>query len=272
MTALTLGWGFVAYDYDRRAAASDPISEYGLEGLRTGAPVTLYHGTTRLFRTFDLSHGRDELVDQFYGKGIFLTPSKRVAEKYAEANRNIGFPPSIIDDLKRQNPAAGKFLQALFDHGQDGWEVAWKEEGFWRDNPAPGEGVVDLAAFDAHLGTDSNTLQDIADYILGSKSKPLGAGDGPIDLFGRGATGLPGYLYDSLDEVGLDSKTYRPKVYTVSVTTTNPLVTKSQSAARKAREKGYDCVVYHGTALVSGVPEVAVFNPRQVRIRKIEVV
>lgn len=84
----------VAYNYDRRAAqpAKDPLSEYNLKGLRTGQPVTLYHGTTRLFRTFDMNQSRDELVDSYYGKGIFLSPSKRVAALYANANRNIGFP------------------------------------------------------------------------------------------------------------------------------------------------------------------------------------
>jgi hypothetical protein len=233
--------------------------------------VVLYHGTTRLFRAFDMSHSRGELVDSYYGKGIFLTPSKRIAELYANANRNIGFPPSIIDDLKRKNGPAGKFLQTLVEHGKDGWEVAWKEAGFWNDNPGPGEPQADWLGFDAYTGVDGNTVQDIADYIIGSKSKPLGGG-GPLDLFGGGSTGLSDYIYNSLDEIGLDSKTYRPKVYTVVVTVNNPLVTKSKSAARKARSKGYDSVFFYGADLVQGVPEVAVYSPRHVKVRKIEVV
>lgn len=262
----------VAYDYDRRAKGPDPLTEYGLEGLKTGAPVTLYHGTTRLFRKFDMGASRGELVNEYYGAGIFLTPSKRVAGMYAGANRNIGFPSTLIGDLRRKNPAAGKFLQALFDHGAEGWEVGWKEAGFWRDHPAPGEPQVDQAGFEAYLGVDSNTLQDIADYIIGSKSKPVGTGGGPLDLFGGGSTGLSDHVYDSLDEVGLDSKVYRPKIYTVTVTVSNPLVTKSKSQARNARQKGYDCVVFYGADLVQGVPEVAVFNPRHVKIKHIEVV
>lgn len=264
----------LAYDYDRRVAKADqdPLAEYHLEGLRTGQPVTLYHGTTRLFRAFDMNRSRGELNEGYYGNGIFLTPSKRVAEMYANANRNIGFPPSIIDDLKRRNAPAGKFLQTLFDHGQDGWEIAWKEAGFWNANPKPGEAQVDWAGYNEYIGVDGNTLQDIADYIIGSKSKPLGLGGGSLDLFGGGSTGLPDHVYSSLDEVGLDSKTYRPKVYTVAVTCTNPLVTKSKSAARKARSKGYDSVFFFGSDLVQGVPEVAVYSPRNVKVRKIEVV
>lgn len=261
-----------AYDYDRRVLArADPLEGYHLEGLSNGTPVKLYHGTTRLFRKFDLGQSRDDLVNDYYGKGIFLTPSKRVAEQYANANRNIGFPPSIVADLTQKNAPAGKFLQTLVDHGQDGWEIAWKEAGFWNENPAPGEAQVDWQGYDRYLGVDGNTLQDIADYVLGSKSKPL-AGGGPLDIFGGGGTGLPDHVYNSLDEVGLNSKTYRPKVYTVVVTVSNPLVTKNKSQARRAKSKGYDCVVFHGADLVMNVPEVAVFNPRNVKITHIEVV
>ena len=128
------------------------LDAYGISGLLTGQDTTLYHGTTRSFRRFDVGKSRDALVNKFYGPGIFLTPSRRVAEKYAEANRNIGFDSSIIDDLKRSNPHAGKFLQALYDHGKEGWERFWKAHGFWNENPPPGRGAVDMAGFEKYLG------------------------------------------------------------------------------------------------------------------------
>jgi hypothetical protein len=262
------------YTYDRRVVAKAlNLHEYDLAGLTEGRPVTLYHGTTKLFRTFDMAQSRDELVDRFYGKGIFLTPSKRIAEKYAEANRNIGFDPSIIADLKRKNPSAGQLLQALYQKGREGWVDYWKESGFWRDDPPPGEGQLDSEGFDKHLkGVDANTLGDIAGYIIGSKTKPLGADDdGTSNIFNM-STGAPSWLYDELDAVGLNSKVYRPKVYTVAVTVDNTLVTASKAQAARAQSKGYQCVVFYGSGLVDGVPEVAVFNPRNVRIKHIEVV
>lgn len=260
----------MAYSYDRRAAA-DPVAEWNLEGLTNGTPVTLYHGTTRTFRTFDPATVRDELVNKFYGRGIFLTPSKRVAMQYADANRNVGFPPSIINDLSRKNQVAGLLMKALYDNGPDGWDIFWKDHGYWiSDDPKYPDGRPDMPAFEAAMGgVDGNDVQDVADYILGSASKPLGSGD-PVNIFNT-STGLPGYVYDTVDALGLNSKVYRPKVYTVTVTTKNPLVTKSKSQASKARTKGYDAVVYHGTDLVAGVPEVAVFDPRAVKVRKIEV-
>lgn len=269
-SAGAMGWGVVAYSYDRRARGPSPIEEYGLQGMLTGAPVTLYHGTTRLFRRFDMSQSRDELVDQFYGKGIFLTPSKRVAAEYANANRNIGFPPSLVGDLKRKNPAAGRFLEILVGKGDEAWELAIREAGFWRENPPPGEGAVDLVGFQDYLGVDPNTVGDVAAYVLGSKVLPLERDSSGLDLFTPN-TGAPDHIYDSLDELGLDSKTYRPKVYTVKVTVSRPLVTKSKAQARSARQKGYDSVVFYGSDLVLGVPEVAVYDPRNVRIQKIEV-
>lgn len=242
------------------------LSQWDLEGLTEGKAVTLYHGTTSLFRKFDMSQSRDALVDSYYGKGIFLTPNKGVAWDYADANRNIGFPVSIIAQLRRKNKGAGELLQAIYDLGQEkGWDT-WSQA----NGVIQADGRWDNAVLDKALrGIDGNDLTDIAQYILGSNVKPS-SGDEPVHIFNQ-STGLPGYIYDSLDAVGLDSKTYRPKVYTVKVTVSNPLITTSKAQARRARTKGFDCVVYHGSDLVRGVPEVAVFNPRDVRIKGIAV-
>lgn len=249
------------------------LRELGLEGLGTGAPVTLYHGTSAAFSEFDIAKSRDELVNEFYGRGIFLTPSKSVAWKYANANRNMGLPVSVIDDLSQVNRNAGSFLRALYEKGHAGFEPYARAHGFWRDDPAPGEGMFDSGGFDRHLGgVDANTLIDISGHILGSskKSPPTDALDEVFDLF-SGSTGSPDWLYDNLDEVGLDSTKYRPKVLTVVVRVDNPLVTASKSEARKAPSKGYDSVVYYGSDLVGGEAEVAIYDARKAKITHVEV-
>jgi hypothetical protein len=251
------------YDYDRRIASKGlNLSHWGLEGLTKGESVTLYHGSTRLFKTFDLSKSRAELVDKYYGAGIFLVPSKRVAEDYANANRNIGFDPSIIDDLKRRNHAAGAFMDSLYRLGNDAWDQLTPEK----------LGVAPEAfskAAEKFVGNvDPNTLADVTAYIIGSKKEPF-RDDGPINIFNM-STGMPDWVYKNLDEIGLDSFVYRPKVYTVSVKVSNPLVTASKSQAKSARSKGYDSVVYYGSGIVSDVPEVAVFNPSDVRVMHVE--
>lgn len=253
------------------ATAALDLSQYGLTGLRTGDPVTLYHGTTANFSEFDLSKSRRELVDQFYGDGIFLTPSKRVARLYASANRNVGLPPSIIDDLAARNRAAGAFMRALYTLGDDAWEVYAHENGFWDDDPPPGVGMLDAEAFEASLGVDPNSLSDISRYIIGSKNRLMAREPSAMDLFFP-TSGAPNWLYDTIASVGLDADVYRPKVYTVTATVSRPLVTASQARARRARSQGYDSVVYHGRDLVDDEPEVAVFDPRDVRIDGVEVI
>ena len=247
-------------------AARDPHLDYwGLDALLEGKAVTLYHGSTRLFQRFSLSKSRDALVNAFYGPGIFLTPKKSVAGKYADANRNIGFDPDIIKDLKRVNPAAGAFLESLHVKGwPEAWDIAFaKLEA--KGVPTGGTGE----AFAESLGSiDGNDLTDIAPYILGSKVKQRESGS-DLNIFST-ATGMPDHIYDILDEIGLKSFEYRPKVYTATVRASNVLVTASKSKARKARTQGYDCVIYYGTGLVADVPEVAVFKPSDVTIKKVE--
>jgi hypothetical protein len=254
--------------------ARPQFSYYGLEGLATGAPVILYHGTVADFSQFDLDKSREELVNKFYGRGIFLTPSKKIAWMYANANRNSGLPPSLIDDLSTINVNAGNFLRALYLQGRDAWESYPQIHGFLRDDPAPGEGRFDSEGFERHLGgVNANMLSDIAEYIIGAAREP-NSNDSVDEIFNflvGQATGTADWVYDNLDEIGVDSTKYRPKVLTVEVTANKPLVTGSTEEARAAPSLGHDSVVYHGPDLVGGVVEVAVHDPRKVRILRVEV-
>ena len=250
-----------------------PLVYYGLAGLSTGEPVTLYHGTTASFSRFDIAKSRDDLVGKFYGRGIFFTPRKSVAWKYANANRNMGLPVSVIDDLSRINRSAGAFLRVLYKHGQGAWEPYWKAHGFWRKKPAPGQGRVDSEGFERHLGgVDPNTLMDIAGHIVGTaKGRPSpNAAEEVFGLFSQ-STGSPDWLYDDLDRLGLDSAKYRPKVLTVEIRARKPLVTADANEARTAHRRGYDSTVYYGPETVDSVPEVAIYDGRMARIVGVEV-
>lgn len=243
------------------AKSFDP-AHWDLQSLFANQPTTLYHGTTAQFNQFSAQKSRTELVDNYYGAGIFLTPSKDVAEQYARANRNAGFPPSIIQDLKTQH--AKQFVQDLVHHGAQAWERYSREALHLGPQEDYFEVLFKL------LGADPNDLADIARYIIGSRSK-VDLEDDSLELLMSGrSSAMPHYMYDTLDSVGINSAKYRPKVYTVSVTAKNILATSSKSQAKQARNKGYDCVVYYGSDLVSGVPEVAVFNANQVHITSVE--
>jgi hypothetical protein len=156
------------------------LARHGLDKLLDGRPTILYHGTTREFRKFDLASSRKELVNKFYGDGIFLTPSMGVAVQYAEANRNIGFDKGIISDLKKIDRVGGAFLAELCKSGNAAWE------GFSVEN------------WNSELKLDPNTIADIAAYVIGSKVRPLGSRDDSFNIFSM-SSGLPGYVYDELD-------------------------------------------------------------------------
>lgn len=237
---------------------------YGLDGMLRGESVTVYHGTTATFRQFSTSHVRTELVNKFYGGGLFFTPSERVARQYADANRNIGFPTSLISDLRSRNRKAGDFLQGLYERGREVWDDYTRESLGLGPDDDYGEAVQAAAG-----GVDPNTLRDISEWVIGAKEGPT-RDDGFADIFNP-STGMPGWIYDSLDEVGLESFDYRPKVYTVRLSgMERVLLTKKKAEARSARGKGYDAVIFCGSDLVEGVPEVAVFDPSKVRVVKVE--
>lgn len=245
--------------------ANAVLEHYGLDALLRGERVTLYHGTTHTFTKFDMTKSREDLVNSYYGVGLFFTPSKKVAWQYADANRNIGFDPEIVDELRAVNRNAGEFLALLVAKGSDAWDALFADLKKKYPNLEAAEAIIE------HFGTvDPNTLDDLAGYVLGSKTSPLGADDETANIFHQ-RQGLPAYMYRSLDEIGLDSKKYRPKVYTVSVSAKKVLVTKSKSQARGARGKGYDAVIYYGPDLVSDVPEVATFDAARIQILHVEV-
>lgn len=248
----------------RRVLAGLELSHYGLDGLMRREPVTLYHGITAMFRRFDMAKVRKVLVDDFYGEGMFFSPTKSVAWKYARANRNIGFPETIVDDMRSKNPVAGEYLGMLVDMGRDAWDAFCVKHRLVGPDESP-----DYGAIRDMVGVDPNILADIAQYVIGTKYDRLADNDPASSLFGE-STGMPSYMYENAADVGLDPKDYCPKVYTVVVTAENPLVTKNLSQAARARAKGFDCVVYWGKHAVSNVPEVAVFDPGQIKIVKIE--
>lgn len=227
------------------------LSYYGLDKILSGEKTTLYHGTTASFRRFDISKSRKKLVNDFYGPGIFLTPKKVVAGKYAYANRNIGLPPEIIRDYQSVDRDGAAWMRTLFERGDGAWDNHRK---LWEK-----------------VGDSAQTISDVADWIIGTKTKRPSSSSGFQNIFST-STGMPDYVYEDVDSLGIDGDKYRPKVYTVILSgVKHPLVTDSQAEARKARRAGYDCVVYYGPDLVDDVPEVAVFDASLVRVTKVEV-
>ena len=253
------------------------LDSYGLDDLiRTGSGK-LYHGTNRQFKRFDMAYIRHDLINRFYkAPGIFLTPRRATAEQYADAARNAMVPAVVVADLVRTNRGAGEVLTRLVGEGRDAWD------GLRAEAKAAFPDATYFEAMEMMMGgVDPNTLMDLAKHIEGTRytdapeTNPLfEATNSLFALWGSAApTSTPVWVFDALDRLGLDSSEYRPKVYTVEVSGLDRvLVTRSKAEAGKAKAKGYDAVVFCGSDLVDGVPEVVVFDPSNVRVTKVDLV
>ena len=246
--------------------ASCDVLGHGLQDIVDHGTGILYHGSTRSFQKFDTRYVRHNLVDKYYGGGIFLTPKKHVAEQYAGATRNASLPSSIIQDLSSIHPNAALLLQALVDEGGGAWDKLFAIATKHYPDETPAE------ALELWLGLDPNLILDISEHVEGSRSARQ-TEETLFDLWGKTSLSVPSYIFDTIQQVGLNPEAYQPKVYTVLVSGLEKvLVTKSRSAAKKAHANGYDAVIFCGMDLVGNVPEVAVFDPGRVRILRREVV
>jgi len=164
------------------------LEQYNLANIGESS-ITAYHGTTSYFDSFDDGKARKELVDKFYGSALFFTTSKTVAVAYANANRNIGFPKSVISDLKEINHKAGALMLNLYENGWDDFNQKAEKDptNFWAN-------IEDLTG-----GLDINDIADVCRNIIGSKIKTNIINDETINIFNT-STGMPAYIYDLLDK------------------------------------------------------------------------
>lgn len=237
------------------------LDYYKLTPLLEGKSIIAYHGTTAYFKKFDISQSKRELNNKYYGDGIFFTTDKNVAQKYANANRNIGFPISIIKDLKTKNKEAGDFLYDLWKYGNDTWELP----KYQKPNKFGGIGTF----ADGFNGIDANDLADIAEYIIGTKLKRGSTNNDFINIFDT-STGMPYYMYELVEEIGLDKLKYYPKIYTVKLQSPKVVVASNKKEVDKAKKDKQDAVVYTGKDMVDDIPEIAVFDANIIKILKVE--
>ena len=247
------------------------LQSYGLDDLVNTGSGTLYHGTNRQFQRFDTAYIRHDLINRFYkAPGVFLTPSRAVAENYADAARNAMIPVEITTDLTGKNRGAGEILTRLVQEGQDAWDSLYMDaKAAFPDARNPLEALEQMAG-----GIDPNKLMDLAKHIDGSRFTEAREAESLFDLWSGSVRSTPVWVFDDIDRMGLDSSKYRPKVYTVEVSGLEKvLVTQSEVEAGKAKASGYDAVVFCGGAdLVGGVPEVVVFDPARVKVLKVDIV
>lgn len=227
-----------------------------LENIISGDDCFLYHGTNRDFDKFDISKVRDWRANKFYGDGIFLTPDKDVAYKYANANANEELPISILDDAKKVDRRLYDFMYSLYYKGNSTWQM---EKFKWIHD-------------DWKFKVDPNDVADIVNHIPGSQSEKdynddrgVEGGNEFVNFFDTSSHALSEYTINDIKEIGLGD--YTPKIYIVKMKGSDSvLMSKNKSAIRNSKS---DITIAYGVPdLINNVPEVIVKTPSLLTIVK----
>lgn len=235
----------------------DDINRYdSLINLLDNKSAIVYHGTTSYFKKFDMSKNRSDLNSKFYGDGLFFTPDKKVGWQYAYASRNMGISVDVISNLKSKNKNAGDFLYDLYKYGDDAWVLPKYLD---KDGRTKLEDLI--------KGIDRNELGDVAQWIIGSKIKPII--DVGFDIFNSKAF-MPTYILKILVDWKIDKQYIPfPRLYTVKLDATKKIIASRNPTSKEKREN--DIIIFTGeNTTVGNVPEIVVYNENLVHISHIE--
>lgn len=251
-----------------------------------GEPLKLYHGTNRKFSSHSVERNRTVLNDNYQGDWICYSPDKDIAWDYAEAARNQCFDKNdFLQEMETifSNISDNDFykevvilVENVLNEGySNGWDKTFDdyeikhnlefEEGrynhFW---PA-------LKEFEKNLGFDIDEFLDVLGFVEYSKSNQPDEGEVVFNMFNLSISKIPDHIIEFLEKLGFDKIIPEPKIIESHITASNILKTSDREEARKAKENGYDLVIYDGEGTVKGVPEYLIANPEQVKIQEITI-
>jgi hypothetical protein len=235
-----------------------------------GKPV--YHGTTRVFTNFDISKTNAIRAKEFGTptRGISLSSSQEIADRYAGAAQNKLLPIDAIKILKEKYPEIGRIAEKLYKYGDSSVNAdEWIQGGKIGDK----------------LGVDINIAYDVASAIPGSKISPeysgipgFGGHDPQINsansaLFRMKQAGidtskihnrhtLEAYINPTarIYDIGyVGDKTHGDKTIFA-----NLILSKKIDQAKK---DGFDGVSFQTEQSVGNKPEIVVFDPSKIKTR-----
>jgi len=121
---------------------------------------------------------------------------------------------------------------------------------------------------------DLNDVQDLAEYIRGSKvlEEDSYSEEAPASLFGGMSSGMPYYVRESAKEMGI--KTIPSEYGKVIVSKLKKearikkigITNKAKEEANKAKKEGYHALEFTNNYSVDSRPEIALFDESQVEI------
>lgn len=234
---------------------SDSIKKAKAEGKSfdewvKGQGEILYHGTNKNFDNFDIKKQKNIRNKEIgAGDGVYFSPNKEVAEKYAGASANANFDISSINEVSKKYPNSARFLKELVEKGDD----AWKNKSLWK--------------LSEKEGIDPNLLSDVSEYIYGSKTYKIeSSGDEIMRLLGSGKQTLdiPDYIIEKAKKIGISEPKRQVKEVFISP---NAKVFETKDRKLAQNIKGYDVIKITDKQGVDGVPEYLVKNTNVIKTR-----
>jgi hypothetical protein len=219
------------------------VSNDSLDRILRGEDSYAYHGTNRDFNKFDMSFLRQWRADEFLGNGIFLTPDKNIAEKYADANANSELPITLLDDAKKIDKDLAEFMQNLYYKGNSTWS--------------------DPKIIDMMDKWDLNDIAELVNLIPNSQSEKdyrknnVDNNSNFVNFFSTSHSALSIHQIKDLEKFGFGN--YYPKIYTVYIKGTNSILL-SNSISEIKKSKHDIIIAYNVENLIDDVPEIIIKN------------
>jgi hypothetical protein len=232
-------------------------SNDSLERILNGQDSYAFHGSNRDFDNFDMSFLREWRAEMFLGKGIFLTPSREIAQEYSDANANSDLPLKILDDAKKIDSELGDFMSSLYYKGNSSWEepkfrkwldLYYKQKDVWKFGDVDPNDMAELV----NLIPNSQSAKDYdEDRYKGWDNLTFS------NIFSNSHQALSVHQIKDLKKLGLGD--YYPKIFTVYIKGTNSvLLSNSVNEIKKSK---HDIIIaYNVPNLVDDVPEIIVKN------------
>ena len=236
--------------------------------------IKLFHGTNRKFDQHCESKNRTVLNDEFQGDWICYTKNIDVAWKYSHAARNQVFDKSLF--LEDTNKFISKYpdikedflilTNLLLNKGDDAWDEFYDIYSKKHNHKLEDAGKY---FFDKIRDVENNSefdFNEFLDTLNEVEYSKLAQPDDNIDIFSQYIPQISTYSINFLTKLGFDKSLPENRVLVSEISYNNLLETNSREEAKKAKENGYDLVIYSGEGCVDGEPEYLVANPRQVNV------
>tara|TARA_Y100000034_G_scaffold50613_1_gene62343 strand:+ start:9122 stop:9979 length:858 start_codon:yes stop_codon:yes gene_type:complete len=239
--------------------------------------INLLHGTNRKYEKHCSSKNRTVLNDKYQGDWICYTKNIEVAWKYAKAARNQCFDKQLflndtenfLNDYPNVKNDLLVLTNLLLDKGSEVWDEFYEyysKEHNIDINDTPKSFFDKIREIENTSNFDINDFMDALEEVEYSK---LAEPDDNINFFSNNIKQISQSNIEFLKSIGFDSSLPENRVLVSEVSYNKLLETTSREEAKKARENGYDLVIYSGEGCVDNEPEYLIADPRQVTVKNI---